>query len=163
MKSRKGFVSNSSSSSFVLKEVSRDMQIMLIDHINIYNQIYEDNTNYYDTWMLSINGNKLIADTIMDNIDFDGLYNDLKEYKIEDLNISEIARYLNNEIIKKYCTDNKIEYNVIEGSDNLSFCIDNNDRTIMVKPDFDKFFQIKYDDFFKWFKIYSRKNKLDSV
>lgn len=66
MKIRSGFVSNSSSSSFVIdrKFVSQDMLDKICAH--------EDVASEYDSWTIRVEDDEIFCSTIMDNFDLMG-------------------------------------------------------------------------------------------
>jgi hypothetical protein len=69
MKTRQGFVSNSSSASFIIAK--RHLTEDQIDKVIHYNKYMENFNPSWDYWSIFDNGVEIEGDTIMDNIDMD--------------------------------------------------------------------------------------------
>lgn len=71
-KIRNGFVSNSSSSSFIIntEDVTDEQANMIINHMDYKDQLtYNDYISEYDEWLIEFKGDTIIGNCSMDNFD----------------------------------------------------------------------------------------------
>lgn len=100
MKFRKGYVSNSSSSSFIvnLDNKSNEYKLMIIDHVNIGKQLNMDSATI-DSWEICFSKDKIYCETTMDNFDMGNFVRKIENKKISDFNITPGIEYISNELI----------------------------------------------------------------
>ena len=71
MKNRRGFVSNSSSSSFIIqkKYLNNEQLNMIYDHINVAKGILKEDMDYDMPWDIKNHKDNIRGSTMMDNFD----------------------------------------------------------------------------------------------
>jgi uncharacterized protein YkuJ len=176
MKIRKGFVSNSSSSSFILNYPKDELMPFIVDHINIAKQLKYDCDDYYspsqsDSWTIYENKNNLHFETTMNNFYLEGFINYIKNFEIDNKTIRNFEKsatlihgvqYVRKNIIKEYHNinqNNKIKNDDIIG---YSYYLDENYQ-IFVYYSINYSSNYKIKNYLNKIKPIIRKNKFNKL